>query len=117
MIFKGEEKIELINDFNRIAESIRLHNRIHQVKEPNSFFISEYLEMAADLFDKIADGDIQIVRHGYWIKTENENQYECSICGKSITTNTSLVDPADFENYCYNCGAKMDLKEGKDGKE
>ena len=97
-----------MNDFNRIAKSIREHNRIHQKKEPNSFFISEYLDKAADLFDKMADGDIQIVRHGRWLKRmSTPDSVKCSVCGNSHER------PA---TYCPNCGARMNLKEDKDNE-
>ena len=111
MIFKGEEKIQLISDFSQIAKSIREHNRIHQEKEPNSIFISEYLEKAADLFDKIANGDIRIVRHGYWIDNSNKT-WSCSICQSWIPD-----EQHSYARYCLHCGAEMDLKEDKDGKE
>ena len=53
--------------------------------------------------------DAELVKHGEWIKTDIlENQFKCSECGKTVTANLSIVDPTDFEFYCYNCGAKMD---------
>lgn len=105
-----------MNDFNRIAISIRLHNRIHQEKEPNSVLISEYLEMAADLFDKIADGDIQIVKHGRWENEYFENVWwaDCTNCKETTLSRYCRVSSYPF---CPHCGAKMDLKEDKDGKE
>ena len=113
MIFKGEEKIQLISNFNQIAKSIREHNRIHQKKEPNCFFISEYLEMAADLFDKIAEGDIQEVRHGQWLSHfEYCKLHNYSPSGTSIHFWCSRCESAAEEKtlYCPNCGARMDLK-------
>ncbi|MBQ2175623.1 MAG: hypothetical protein II453_11400 [Alphaproteobacteria bacterium] len=44
------------------------------------------------------------VRHGKWIKSEKSDfEWECSECGYGLT---------DYKlTYCYDCGAKMDLKE------
>lgn len=61
--------------------------------------------------------DIQEVKHGYWIAKELDNfrkvECSCSICGWSGVENyDSYVDIHDFE-FCPNCGAKMDLEDGK----
>lgn len=49
--------------------------------------------------------DVQPVKHGYWTDLNNDAiyHYECSCC----------KDHTDWhENFCPNCGAKMDLKGG-----
>ena len=49
--------------------------------------------------------EIEIVRHGRWIKEQlsgYEPHYICSECGK--------LHHQDY-NFCNNCGAKMDLRE------
>ena len=52
--------------------------------------------------------DVQPVKHGCWIWDSNaphreHGAYKCSNCGCH----------SDFEeNYCYDCGARMDLKDG-----
>lgn len=45
---------------------------------------------------------IDAVRHGRWMEATREDPcyYVCSICGKMVDIE---------ENYCPNCGAKMDL--------
>ena len=51
------------------ARRIREHNRIHKLKEPNSMIISEILETAATMFDQLAEGNFQLVKHGRWLKS------------------------------------------------
>ena len=44
------------------------------------------------------------VRHGHWIKSEKSDyEWECSACGYGLS---------DYRTtYCYDCGAKMEVKE------
>ena len=46
--------------------------------------------------------DVAPVRHGRW-KRYGKNLGECSECGEIVSVRS---------NYCPNCGAKMDEKEG-----
>ena len=63
--------------------------------------------------DKEPAADVVEVRHGKWIHSEIEDddwgrifhKWTCSVCGYSVAHN-----PAG-ENYCPNCGAKMDVEE------
>ena len=63
--------------------------------------------------DKEPAADVVEVRHGKWIHSEIEDddwgrifhKWTCSVCGYSVAHN-----PAG-ENYCPNCGAKMDKEE------
>ncbi len=48
--------------------------------------------------------------HAHWepfSKTENRG-YRCSHCKKARISNSDY-NSVNFRNYCYNCGAKMDL--------
>lgn len=56
------------------------------------------------------------VVHGEWIlQGENEHDYEtsleekCSLCGRYVYR----YDTQPQDNYCPNCGAKMDLEEDR----
>ena len=57
--------------------------------------------------------DVEPVRYGKWIHSEIENddwgrtfhEWTCSVCGYSVGLNPT------GENYCPNCGAKMDKEE------
>ena len=48
------------------------------------------------------EADVQEVKHGKWIKTDDfttvEPIYRCSECGAYVVY--------DIDNYCYHCGAK-----------
>ena len=61
-----------------------------------------------NLIEKAPEVDVVEVKHGEWIKDNNfsqiVNKYKCSLCG--------VEDIVLHQNYCPNCGAKMDLKEG-----
>lgn len=63
---------------------------------------------------KIPPSDVDMVRHGRWIKRGyacGENEYECSACHE-----TEWRTSASRMKYCMFCGAKMDLKgESEDG--
>lgn len=63
-----------------------------------------------DMIKQEPAADVVEVRHGRWIPHEHMSRtpyarnYDCSECG---------ISPIECENYCPNCGAKMDG--GKDG--
>lgn len=48
---------------------------------------------------------VDAVKHGEWI-SEKYPLVKCSICGKTMIL--------AYDNYCPNCGAKMDGKEKRD---
>lgn len=50
--------------------------------------------------------DVVEVRHGYWVHNEDHNAYESEyFCSECSADGSSDIRG---ENYCYNCGAKMD---------
>ena len=50
--------------------------------------------------------DVVEVRHGYWVRNEDHNAYECEhFCSVCLADGSYDVS---HEKYCYNCGAKMD---------
>jgi DNA-directed RNA polymerase subunit RPC12/RpoP len=55
----------------------------------------------------IPAADVVPVRHGWWLKCKPYNPefngYECSECG-------AKYQGFSPDNYCPNCGAKMDVK-------
>lgn len=93
------------------ADAIRTHNYIHNRAEKNAVLITEYLNFAADLIDKFANGDVVIARHGQWIWFESEGTFihlrKCSEC-ENIKAQAET-------NFCPNCGADM-RKVSEDGK-
>ncbi len=93
-----------------IARHIREHNKIHQRKEPlNSPIITEILEVAAVLFEKIDAGEYQPVKHGRWIFAD-DGYCRCSECNQKAP---SIEDEVTMTDHCPHCGAKMDLKDGE----
>lgn len=66
--------------------------------------VKEAYGTAARRIDQMSSVDVQPVVHGRWIWDSNaphreHGAYKCSNCGCH----------SDFEeNYCYNCGARMD---------
>lgn len=63
--------------------------------------------------EQIPAADVEPVRYGKWIHSEIEDddwgrtfhEWTCSVCGYSVAHNPT------GENYCPNCGAKMDKEE------
>ena len=61
-----------------------------------------------EMLEKQPHADVQEVKHGHWIKTEDFTmieqyavyEYECSKCGAHAHYG--------IDNYCYHCGARMD---------
>ena len=49
--------------------------------------------------------DVRPVKHGKWVSIDNNDNFKCSKC-KFKTNRNSF-------QYCPNCGATMDLKEGE----
>lgn len=72
--------------------------------------IDDYAYAAAIILDEIPAADVVEVVHGEWVETITHNgctwdsDCVCSVCGKS-------GHPCD--NYCGECGAKMDGKGDK----
>ena len=68
----------------------------------------------ADLVDVFADiqtVDAVPVRHGYWVIADaDKGEYICSVCGETDTDCSDRYSNHNVfgQNYCPNCGAKMD---------
>ena len=65
------------------------------------------------VIDAVHAADVAPVAHGEWILVgTNEHDYEtsveekCSLCGRYVYR----YDTQPQDNYCPNCGAKMDAK-------
>lgn len=73
--------------------------------------IAECLRM----IDNAPTANVEPMRHGRWIVNTHKDattigwhmMTECSECGYVVMVFTST------KNFCANCGAKMDLKEGE----
>lgn len=62
------------------------------------------------IFDGLPTVDASPVRHGKWIDRvdTDTDMHECSICGARVVK--GLYEYDNPNNYCYHCGAKMDLE-------
>lgn len=67
--------------------------------------------------DETPTVDVVEVRHGRWMPVEytyfGAKRYECSECRDDEFWKKRFV--VHKENYCPNCGAKMDGKDEEDG--
>lgn len=70
-----------------------------------------FLHMIADAADALEAADKRIAelipKEGEWIMCESEKPYivsKCSVCGGMTS---------EHGHYCPNCGAKMNMKKGK----
>ena len=73
---------------------------------PNEYASTLAVKMGELFIKKICDApviNVELVQRGKWI-WHGGTVYTCSVC------NTYAVESTG-DNYCYNCGAKMDLEE------
>jgi hypothetical protein len=82
---------------------------VYKLVEPNGV-----ARVHCSQIDELPRADMVEVRHGYWVRNEDHNAYEsehfCSVCLADGSYDVS------HENYCYNCGAKMDGERSENGK-
>ena len=72
-------------------------------------------EMSEEEFDEFPAADVEPVRHGEWLRTEDDWSslvtIQCSACGGEwcfeIDEDVQLLG----YNYCPGCGCKMDLED------
>ena len=82
-----------------------------------SFYDKRDYETAKEMLKTMPTADVVEVRHGKWIKNEDSVGWHCSYCGVvdvyaySWNSETGKYDFQD--NYCPNCGARMDEKEAE----
>ena len=77
----------------------------------NAFTVPEYAggwNSAIDIITNAPAADVEEVRHGEWIRY-GQDYKQCSLCGK-VNTNYNN------NNFCPNCGAKMNYNFGEDAK-
>lgn len=54
------------------------------------------------------------IKHGHWIYNKDTGEIRCNLCNAlvGVTMYSDDVEPiAEVENFCFNCGAKMDEKD------
>lgn len=69
------------------------------------------LDKLDDVLNNMPVADVVEVKHGHWEKCIprkiNQPEAVCSNCGRDVVY-TVVNGKWKFENYCPNCGAKMD---------
>lgn len=62
--------------------------------------------------------DAEPVKHGQWIRSDDNYWLTCSLCNTDVDVSCGAPFIYVYNNYithinfCPNCGAKMDLKDG-----
>lgn len=74
--------------------------------------VKDAAECACNLIDSVFPADVEPVRHGRWLDYMCRD-WHCSECGEKISKvrNVDGYCYDDKPNYCFNCGAKMDLED------
>lgn len=86
-----------------MSKYIDVDELIRKINEHECYSYDPEVSRICELINDAPILDVEPVRHGRWIKHyECCDAFVCSECGTpSIVT----------QNYCCNCGAKMDEKE------
>lgn len=114
----GDCKDAIGDAYNHLADDLEMHIiRPSIVKPPEGEYISkkkavdelcfDYAYAAAEIIKKMPGIDAAPVVHAHWNDSFDGITPYCSACGMS---HRCLIRTPD---YCPNCGAKMDKKEGK----
>ena len=89
---------------------VEFKTAVEQFVKSSSFLMAYIsgIDAVMEIIDELPAADVQKVKHGRWIKTEDftmieryaVQEYECSKCGAHAH--------CGIDNYCYHCGARMD---------
>ena len=61
----------------------------------------------------------QLPKRGKWVEDTTTyagpglSNYKCSLCGKICGTWRRRLKPSELPNWCGNCGARMEVRDGK----
>ena len=95
-------------------EYISKHEAYTMIKDLEAAYIyppvKEAYGTAARRIDQMPSADVQPVKHGKWKHVAVMNS-KCSVCSHYFPVTEFDSRPFDI-NYCPNCGARMDLKDG-----
>ena len=99
-----------------------IHNEVCHMREVYNDIEEQIKELGC--MDFIARADVQEIKHGEWIETQEPLGWcdvdcaECSVCHESwiIDEDSSIEDYECMWHYCPNCGAKMDGGKNDDSK-
>lgn len=99
-----------------------IHNEVCYMREVCNDIEEQIRELGC--MDFIARADVQKIKHGKWIETQEPLGWcdvdcaECSVCHESwiIDEDSSIDDYECMWHYCPNCGTKMDGGTNDDSK-
>lgn len=108
-IYRDEVK-QKIKERMRCLDDVRILNKgdAETLKQIERF--KKVLNQICCDIDDIRTADVQPVKHGKWKHVAGMNS-KCSVCSHYFPATEFDSRPFDI-NYCPNCGARMDLKEG-----
>lgn len=75
------------------------------INKNDEIFCTPVRPLIIDLIDNMLTADVQPVKHGRWINTNNPNHLRCSNCD---IIHMIAQYPNGKISYCPNCGARMD---------
>lgn len=90
---------ELLGHSVQTIELAVLAGEIKEKAKPDFLMLCK---LASDEFKEV---DVEPVRHGRWIETNDDTKKRCSECD---VIHLIAQYPHGNANYCPNCGAKMD---------
>lgn len=80
----------------------------------SGIYADAYNDLAED-FHRIPAADVEPVRHGEWLRTDDDWSslvtIQCSACGGEWCFEVDEDAQLQGYNYCPGCGCKMDLEE------
>lgn len=88
----------------RYIDAELLESKYREGTDPQDPY-SEIAYLLPEDIESIPTADVEPVRHGRWIATNDENKKRCSECD---IIHLIAQYPYGKANYCPNCGAKMD---------
>ena len=97
---------------------IDANNLIEEIREERCYNCRNFKDMKCDycgtadyiyMIEDMPTADVAPVRHGRWEEASDGDGIVCPFCRTDFCT---IIYDTEYFNYCPNCGAKMDEKEG-----
>ena len=97
---------------------IDANNLIEEIREERCYNCRNFKDMKCDycstadyiyMIEDMPAVDVAPVRHGRWEESSDGDGIVCPFCRTDFCT---IIYDTEYFNYCPNCGAKMDEKEG-----
>ena len=92
-------------------QSEELQKAFEELGGESGIYADAYNDLAED-FHRIPAADVEPVRHGRWVNMGGFPACSECACSPAIWE-PKPNNPRGFPEWCYGCGAKMDLEELK----